>query len=93
VWQSEQWKDYHTVRTLFPSSSDVDIAIFETEEKVSQPFNVFTTPGGQTMGQQVWFLGYPWEISSRFSNGQRAPFIKRGTMSAVDACQAPETDV
>src|ERR1035438_1459190 len=85
VWQSEQWKDYQTVRTLFPSSSAVDIAVFETTENVSQPFKVSSTSGAQTMGQQVWFLGYPWEIASRFSNGARAPFIKRGTMSAVDA--------
>jgi hypothetical protein len=86
MWQSEQWKDYHTVRTLFPSSSDVDIAVFETEEKVPQPYSVSTAPGGGlTLGQQVWFLGYPYLISSHFSGGKRAPFIKRGTMSAIDA--------
>ena len=37
VWQEGQWKDYHTVKTLFPSSSDVDIAILETSEKVKTP--------------------------------------------------------
>jgi hypothetical protein len=87
MWQSDQWKDYQTVKTLFPSSSDVDIAVFETEEKVPQPYSVSVarSTGGPTMGQQVWFLGYPWGLGSRWSNGGKAPFIKRGTMSAIDA--------
>ena len=67
----------------------MDIAVFETEEKVSQPFKVQVTStgeaGGPTMGQLVWFLGYPFGgIGSRWINGQ-APFIKRGTMSAIVA--------
>lgn len=87
VRQSGKWLDIHTTRTLFPSSNDVDIAVFETDEKLSQPFAI-TPPGGAagvTMGQQVWFLGYPWGIGSKFINDREAPFIKRGTMSAIDA--------
>ena len=93
IWQSEQWKDYHTVRTLLPASSDVDIAVFETDEKVTQPYNVAVSDGksGPTMGQPVWFLGYPYLLSSHFS-GKRYPFIKRGTMSAIDASR-PEAVV
>jgi hypothetical protein len=88
VRRSGQWTDVHTARTLFPPSRDVDIAVFETEEKASQPFGVTTTGiGGVTMGQQVWFLGYPWGLGSRWSSGE-APFIKRGTMSAIDATKA-----
>ena len=43
VWQSEQWKDYKTVRTLFPASNNVDIAVFETNEKASTPFGIQPT--------------------------------------------------
>jgi S1-C subfamily serine protease len=86
VWQEDQWKNYHTVKTIFPASSDVDIAVIETAEKVPQPYGVSSAPGGPTMGQQVWFLGYPYGISSHFSGGiKSAPFIKRGTMSAIDS--------
>lgn len=84
VRKSGQWVDVHTVRTLFPPSSDVDIAVFETDEKIPQPYGI--TPAGEgsvTMGQQVWFLGYPWGIHSQWATGE-APFIKRGTMSAID---------
>jgi hypothetical protein len=86
VWE-QAWKDYHTVRTIFPSSPDVDIAIFETEERISQPYTIkpeSAETGGTTFGQQVWFLGYPWQIGTDWSGG-KLPFLKRGTMSAVDA--------
>ena len=61
IRQEEMWKDYHTVRTIFPSSSDVDIAVLETDEKVAAPFTITGAGGvsGPTMGEQVWFLGYP----------------------------------
>lgn len=86
VQQDEQWKDYHTIRTIFPASVNVDIAIFETNETVKTPYFVQNgDAGGPTMGQSVWFLGYPYGIESRFQGGKAAPFIKRGTMSAIDA--------
>jgi hypothetical protein len=70
---------------LFPPDSDADIAVFETSEKLTQPYevNVAEQGGGVTMGQQVWFLGYPFGLHSHFSDLE-VPFIKRGTMSAMD---------
>jgi Trypsin-like peptidase domain len=86
IQQDGQWKDYHTVRTLFPSSDNVDIVVFETNERVEAPYSVTASRiSGPTMGQQIWFLGYPFGIASHFKGGKIAPFIKRGTMSAVDA--------
>lgn len=86
VWQKDHWSDYHTIRTLFPPSANVDIAVFETNERIPKPFEITgdDTSGGVTMGQQVWFLGYPYGIGSHFADGTIVPFIKRGTMSAVD---------
>jgi hypothetical protein len=90
IRQENQWRNYRTVKTIFPSSSDVDIAIFETEEKIAKPYWVtISDTGGPTMGQQVWFLGYPWGITSHIKPKDGGeiiiPFIKRGTMSAIDA--------
>lgn len=88
IWHDEKWEDYHTIKTIFPSSGDVDIAIFETAEKVSTPYSIRpdeTAGGGVTMGQRVWFLGYPFGIATHFRDGKRAPFLKSGTMSAIDA--------
>jgi hypothetical protein len=86
VQRSNKWFEIRTVKTLFPASKDVDIAVFETDEKVPQPFQIES--GGEgvvTMGQQIWFIGYPYGLGSRFKNEHEAPFIKRGTMSAIDA--------
>ena len=84
VRKSGEWVNIQTQKTLFPSSDDVDIAIFETEEKLSEPCSITAVTGGVTFGQQVWFLGYPWGIGSKFHNDIELPFIKRGTMSAID---------
>jgi len=86
VMKAGKWVDFETIRTLYPPSNDVDIAVFETDAPISKPFGVTVSgaAGAVTMGQQVWFLGYPYGIESRWSNGE-APFIKRGTMSAIDA--------
>lgn len=85
VRQGEKWEDVHTLRTLYPPSREVDIAVFETGDKVSTPFQVTAVQKGvgAALGQQIWFLGYPWAMGSRFKNGE-IPFVKRGTMSAVD---------
>jgi len=85
VWRTDKWVDFKTVKTFFPPSNDVDIAVLETDEKVTRPYEIqpATTSGGATFGQQVWFLGYPYGLGTRAGNVQ-FPFIKRGTMSAVD---------
>ena len=86
VRRDNKWEDFHTIKTLFPPSNDADIAVFETDEKISQPFTIkpIGDAGGVTMGQQVWFLGYPFEGIGTRSNGVTFPFMKRGTMSAID---------
>lgn len=85
IGQSGTWKDYQIPKILFPPSEDVDIAVLETTEKVPQPFKIgnISKSGGTTFGQQVWFLGYPWGIHTR-AGGAELPFIKRGTLSAID---------
>lgn len=88
IQQQGEWKNYQTVRTLYPASPDVDIAVFETPEKtppqryVIQPMG---SPGGVTFGQRVWFIGYPFGLGSIMKGGIRLPFMKEGSMSAIDS--------
>jgi hypothetical protein len=91
--QDNQWKDFHTVKTIFPSSGDADIAVFETNEPIPKPpygiMPIGKANGHVTMGQQVWFLGFPFEgigtQAGDFAKGVTFPFMKRGTMSAIDS--------
>ncbi len=95
VRKEGQWLNLPTLKTLYPSSDKVDIAIFKTDQVVTTPYGIAATDktGGATMGQQIWFLGYPFleGLGSHFAKGPTAssptefPFIKRGTMSAIDA--------
>jgi S1-C subfamily serine protease len=82
----DKWEDYQTTNTIYPSSPDVDIAIFVTNEKQDQPFAIEPMSGsaGVTFGQQLWFIGYPYGLGSNIS-GHALPFLKRGTMSAADS--------
>jgi len=45
VLKSGKWHDIHTTKTRFPFSNDVDIAVFETDEKLSQPFAIAPAAG------------------------------------------------
>lgn len=88
VWQDDTWRTLQTVKTLFPKSDAVDIAVLKLDEKISKPYEITSLEksGGVTLGQQLWFLGYPYELGNQFGsqwNGG-SPFVKRGTMSAID---------
>ncbi len=93
IWDKGNWSDYEIVKTIYPESSDVDIVILKTKEKIAQPY--FISMYGQqdihegpTFGQPLWFLGYPFAdpaLISHFSEQQiTLPFIKKGTLSAMD---------
>ena len=89
VRKGNSWEDLHTVKTLFPPSSEADIAVLKTDENVVHPFSVPTMGQGDsvTMGQQVWFLGFPFEgMGTPVGNDKSTmiSFMKRGTMSAID---------
>jgi len=91
VMRYDKWVDYKTVRTLFPKSPSVDIAVFETTEPADAPYYVAPAEkgvGGATFGENVWFLGFPYGIGTHIPSGSGGvfyPFIKHGILSAIDS--------
>jgi hypothetical protein len=84
VRQRQQWTDFKIVKKILPSSDEVDIAVLQTEETVLKPYEItWSDKDSVTFGQQIWFLGYPYGLGTQFSNAE-IPFIKRGTLSAID---------
>lgn len=91
-----RWVPLRVRQILFPESSDADVAVLDIDSKADDEFTISATSrdgsDGPTFGQQLWFLGYPlWSvehphgISSSFDAGTKLiPFIKRGTLSAID---------
>ncbi len=95
VWHNQAWSDLQTVRTIFPASKDVDLAILETTEQIAKPYAVAKSSEVLTTGQQVWFIGStpaitPEQVRSNSQNTSRQvaptlfPFVKIGTISAID---------
>jgi S1-C subfamily serine protease len=89
VRRSDHWEDYHTIKTIYPSSKDADIAVLETGEKATQPFHIapLADTGGVSLGQLLWFIGYPFGMAGGVSSKDQLitfPFMKHGTMSAID---------
>jgi hypothetical protein len=95
IWHDQTWSDLQTVRTILPSSKDVDLAILETAEQIPRPYAVVKSSEVLTTGQQVWFIGSfpPLKLPQVPTNSQTTsrpivpgivPFIKTGTMAAIN---------
>jgi hypothetical protein len=95
AWHNQVWSDIPTVRTLFPASKDVDLAILETNEQVAEPYAVVKSSEVLTTGQPVWFMGWlgplhlPTTMPANMPKTSRGmfpeiPLVKVGTISAID---------
>lgn len=40
VWRDNGWQSLPTIKTLFPKSNDVDIAVLMTDETIAQPYEI-----------------------------------------------------
>jgi hypothetical protein len=86
VWHDNKWVDLKPVKILFPTSVEVDIAVLETEQKVSKAYEIQPSSGTEaaTFGQQIWFLGYPTTLGGPALFKLPFAFIKRGILSGID---------
>jgi hypothetical protein len=94
VWHDQTWNELQTVRTLFPASKDVDLAILETGERIAKPYAVVKSSEVLTTGQQVWFMGWTGAIHlpkmpANMPKTSRPlfpeiPFVTIGTISEIN---------
>lgn len=92
VWHDQTWNKLQTVRTLFPASADVDLAILETGERIANPYAVVKSAEVLTTGQQVWLLGgsfgpipLPADAPRKSWPGFEMPNIEIGRISVIDS--------
>jgi len=103
VWHNQVWSDIPTLRTLFPASKDVDLAILETSEQVAKPYAVVKSSEVLTTGQQVWFMGWlgplvPTTMPANMPKASRPlipeiPLVKVGTISAIDPARPDSFEI
>ncbi len=84
VWHSFK------ARAIYPENKSVDIVALDVGQKVTIEWPFEPTPDDIVLGQQVYFVGYPWGLGSRGGNPggvAEIPFLKSGILSAIDSQQ------
>ena len=66
-------------------SPDADVAVFRPALRLSPNFPMPPTSAGLMYGQDVYFLGYPYNLEGMGVTGETRPFplVKKGCLSAM----------
>jgi S1-C subfamily serine protease len=86
LWMEQRWSRVH-VRAIYPAKESVDIAALDPGRPVTVTFPLEATAGGLTLGQQVYFLGFPFGLGTQGPAPPgfgELPFLKSGIVSAMD---------
>lgn len=88
LWMDGRWAKMRA-RAIYPSKGVVDIAALDLGKPVTINFPLAASSGGLTLGQQVYFLGYPHGLGSSVAvqpppGFGEIPFLKSGIVSALD---------
>lgn len=83
------WHSFRA-RAIYPENNSVDIVALDVGQKVTVEWSFEPTPDDIVLGQQVYFVGYPWGLGSRGGTPggvAEFPFLKSGILSAIDSQQ------
>ena len=83
------WRSFKA-RAIYPDKTSVDIVALDVGQKVTVDFPLEPTSKDAILGQQVYFVGYPWGLGSRGGlpvGVAEFPFVKSGVLSAMDSRQ------
>ncbi|HEV2856586.1 MAG TPA: serine protease [Thermoanaerobaculia bacterium] len=88
LWTEGRWSKVRA-RAIYPSKEVVDVAALDLGRPVTITFPLEPSSGGLTLGQQVYFLGYPYGLGTTASAPAppgfgELPFLKSGIVSALD---------
>lgn len=87
LWMEGRWSRFGA-RAIYPSRESVDVAALDLGRPVTVNFPLEASAGGLTLGQQVYFLGYPFGLGTPGApvppGFGEIPFVKSGIVSAMD---------
>lgn len=81
------WKDC-LVNLVGHGEGEVDISVLAAGVQISPKYRLPPTAVGLTLGQDVYFLGFPYGLTSDVGELNRNfpfPFVKKATVSATDS--------
>jgi Trypsin-like peptidase domain len=96
LWIEGRWTRAEA-HAIYPSNPVVDIAALDLGRPITLSYPLEPTSIGLILGQQVYFLGYPYGLSNpSFSAAPpgfgEIPFVKGGIVSAIDS-RNPEANI
>ena len=95
LWIDGRWTRA-AARALYPSKEAVDIAALDLGRPVTINYPLEPSSGGLTLGQQVYFLGFPYGLA--FGSAPAPPYfgdipvLQSGIIAALDT-RDPEANV
>ena len=87
LFHGEKWKTLDVELVGF-GSKDTDICVLSPKIQLSPPYRLPPTMDNITLGQDVYFLGFPYGIQIDMGDLNRLfplPLVKRATVSAICA--------
>ncbi len=74
------------VRLIFPKNEQTDIIALAASQIIAPKMEIFVGDGDITLGQDVYFLGFPYDLSTETKGTfpMKIAFIKKGILSAID---------
>lgn len=86
IFHDKKWLRGHAT-VVGHGKGEIDISILRIGTRLSPPgFDVIPSMGELTLGQDVFFLGFPykmWGDVGSFMGGLPCPFAKKGTLSLL----------
>src|SRR4030042_4574299 len=85
IFHDSIWKTLE-VRTVYSDNSAIDIVVLIPPFQLSRAYDIGTIEEGPILGQDVYFLGFPYEMYQDVGDLNRKfpiPFVKKGILSAI----------
>ena len=85
------WKDC-PVNLVGHCEGEIDISVLSAERRLAPDHPLPLTAAGLTLGQDVYFLGFPYGLTGEFEDMNRnfpVPFVKKAIVSALDSKTSP----
>lgn len=86
VFLGQRWQEIK-VKTIFPRNPKTDIVALVSNRKVAQRMDIPTAEAAIPIGQELYFLGFPFGLSTQIDGPlpKPIPFINHAFLSAVDS--------
>lgn len=81
---NENWLSLK-IRVIFPKNEHTDIVALAANTIIAPKMEIFVSAGDIILGQDIYFLGFPYGLSSRGGDAfiTKLAFVKKGILSAM----------